>query len=48
MAMTRHFCFREGFILNSLDGLVPQDHLVRKLDTCIDWDFIYPYVTDLY
>lgn len=48
MAMTRHFCFREGFIFNSLDGLVPQDHLVRKLDTCIDWDFIYPYVSDLY
>lgn len=28
--------------------MVPQDHLVRKLDKAIDWDFIYPLVEDLY
>lgn len=48
MAMTKYFCFREGFILASLEDLVPQDHLVRKLDSCMDWHFIYPLVQHLY
>ena len=28
--------------------LVPQDHLVRKLDVAIDFCFIYPLVENLY
>ncbi|QQK07342.1 IS1182 family transposase [Miniphocaeibacter halophilus] len=32
----------------SLDSLVPQDHLVRKLDQVIDLSFIYDLVKDLY
>lgn len=31
-----------------MDDLVPSDHLVRKLDAAIDFDFIYPMVEDLY
>jgi transposase len=32
----------------SLDQLVPEGHLVRKLDKAIDLGFIYPLVKDLY
>ena len=32
----------------SLDDLVPQDHLVRKLQYAIDWEFIRDEVKDLY
>lgn len=32
----------------SLDQLVPEDHLVRKLEKAIDLSFIYPLVKDLY
>lgn len=31
-----------------IDQLVPQDHLVRKLENAIDFDFIYDEVKDLY
>lgn len=31
-----------------LDDLVPEDHLVRKLDAAIDFSFIYDVVKDLY
>lgn len=37
-----------GFIFNTIDELVPQDHLVRKLESSLDWSFIYPLVKDLY
>lgn len=37
-----------GFILYTIDDLVPEDHLVRKLESAIDWRFIYPLVADLY
>lgn len=37
-----------SYILKTLDELVPQNHLVRKLDKVIDWTFIYPIVKDLY
>lgn len=30
-----------------LDQLVPEDHLVRKLDKAIDLNFIYDLVEDL-
>ena len=35
-------------ILSTIEQLVPQDHLVRKLEKAIDWSFIYPLVKDLY
>ena len=31
-----------------LEDLVPQDHLIRKIDKAIDWDFIYELVEDMY
>ncbi|MFC7363605.1 IS5/IS1182 family transposase, partial [Bhargavaea changchunensis] len=32
----------------SLDEMVPEDHLVRKLEKAIDFSFIYDLVEDLY
>lgn len=32
----------------ALDELVPQDHLVRKIEKIIDFSFIYDLVKDLY
>ena len=48
MAMTRRNCKNDTIILNTIEGLVPQDHEVRKLESCIDWSFIYPLVEHLY
>jgi hypothetical protein len=31
-----------------IDQLVPEDHLVRKLESAIDFSFIYPLVENLY
>lgn len=39
---------REQIQFLSLDGLVPQDHLVRKLEAAIDWSFIYDLVEEKY
>lgn len=39
---------REQIELLSLDQLVPEDHLVRKLENAIDWEFIYELVEDKY
>lgn len=33
---------------NSVDALVPKDHLVRKIDRAIDFNFIYDEVAELY
>ena len=32
----------------TLDGLVPKDHLLRKIDAVIDFSFIHPLVEGLY
>jgi transposase len=32
----------------ALDQLVPDDHLVRKIEAAIDFDFIYPLVEEMY
>lgn len=37
-----------SMIFNSIDELVPQNHIVRKYEACIDWNFIYDVVGDLY
>ena len=39
---------RDQIELTSLDELVPEDHLVRKLENAIDWNFIYETVEDSY
>lgn len=49
MAMTKHNNQKnDNFILNTIEELVPQEHLVRKLEKSIDWTFIYPMVEELY
>ncbi len=49
MAMTnRNNIKKDCFIMATIDELVPQDHLVRKLESCIDFTFIYPKVKSLY
>lgn len=39
---------RRQMEITSLEDLVPQDHLVRKLDAAMDLSFIYDEVKDLY
>lgn len=39
---------RTQLSLVSLDELVPEDHLVRKIENAIDFSFIYDLVSDLY
>ena len=41
MAMTRRQGKHDAIILDTIEGFVPQDHDVRKLENCINWDFIY-------
>ena len=49
MAMTnRHNQKRDSFILYTLNDLVPEDHMVRKLENSIDFNFVYPKVEHLY
>lgn len=49
MAMTNRQNIKlDSFILSTIEDLVPQDHLVRKIEECIDFTFIYPKVNDLY
>ena len=38
---------REQIQLMSLDDLVPQDHLVRKLEAALDWNFIYELLEEI-
>lgn len=33
---------------NSIDILVTKDHLIRKIDAKLDFNFIYDEVTELY
>lgn len=39
---------REQLEMLTIDQLVPEDHLVRKLEAAIDFSFIYPLVEGLY
>ncbi|WP_159721375.1 transposase, partial [Enterococcus sp. CSURQ0835] len=39
---------RKQTVQISLDELVPKDHLVRKIDAAIDFDFVYPIVESTY
>ena len=48
MSMTKQSYKKDCIILSTLEELVPKDHLVRKLDNCIDFTFIEELVKDLY
>lgn len=48
MAMTKQKYKNDCIILSTLEELVPEEHLVRKLDNCIDFRFIEDLVKDLY
>ena len=48
MAMTKQKYKNDCIIFSTLNDLVPQEHLVRKLDYCIDFRFIEELVEDLY
>ena len=48
MAMTKQICKNDCIILSTIEELVPKEHLVRKLDNCIDFRFIENIVKDLY
>ena len=39
---------RNQFAILTIDDLVPKDHLVRKIDAAIQFDFIYPIVEFTY
>ena len=46
--MNRKAAVKGSFVLRSIEELVPDNHLVRKLEKAIDWDFIYEEVEGLY
>ncbi|MGJ0916510.1 IS5/IS1182 family transposase, partial [Enterococcus avium] len=39
---------RNQFAMFTIDDLVPQDHLVQKIDAALDFEFIYPIVEATY
>jgi hypothetical protein len=41
-----HEC--EQLEMLTINQLVPKDHLVRKIESTIDFSFIYPLVENLY
>ncbi len=48
MAMTKQIRKNDCMILSTLEELVPKEHLVRKLDSCINFTFIEELVKNLY
>ena len=48
MAMTKQIRKNDCMILSTLEELVPEEHLVRKLDSCINFTFIEELVKNLY
>lgn len=49
MAMSKHNNKKNDcIILSTIEELVPQEHMVRKLEYTIDWSYIYPMVEKLY
>ena len=39
---------RGQYVMTCMDDLVPKDHMLRKIDRAICWDFIYDLVEDKY
>lgn len=49
LMMTKHNNIGKfNMIFDTLEDLVPEDHIIRTYDTAIDWAFIYPLVEHLY
>ena len=48
MAMSKQEYKNDCMILSTLEELIPKEHLVRKIDNCIDFRFIEEKVKDLY
>ena len=48
MSMTKQKYKNDCIIFDTLENLVPQDHLVRKIERCMDFTFIEYEVKDLY
>ena len=47
--MTRDADKKRGqMLMFCMDDMIPQDHLLRKIDKAIDWNFIYDLVEDKY
>ena len=47
--MTKHNNIDKfNMIFDTLEDLVPENHIIRTYDTAIDWSFIYPLVEHLY
>ena len=47
--MTRDADKKRGqMLMFCMDDMVPRDHLLRKIDKAIDWNFIYDLVEDKY
>ena len=47
--MTRDADKKRGqMLMFCIDDMIPQDHLLRKIDKAIDWNFIYDLVEDKY
>lgn len=39
---------RRNVVIVDIETLVPENHLLRKIDSCINWNKIYEFVEDLY
>ena len=39
---------REQIVMMCMDDLVPQDHMLRKIDRALNWNFIYDLVEEKY
>jgi len=48
MSMRKNSATNNAYIFRTIEELVPEKHLVRKIDKAINWDFIYDEVEDLY
>ena len=48
MSMTKQKYKNDCIIFDTLENLVPQDHLVRKIERCMDFTFIEDEVKDLH
>ncbi len=48
MAMSKQEYKKDCMILSTLEELVPKEHLVRKLENCIDFKIIEELVKELY
>lgn len=48
MMTKNHSHERDQIEMLAIDQLVPENHLVRKIESTIDFSFIYPVVENLY